>query len=881
MKNCMYKFLLTVCLGLGISFTNQSFASHLSGSEISYACTATPNIYLVTLKLFTECSSIQMCSCPLGSTTICNKSIDISSSGGGHGSQSLNLLVSQSGFDIVQLCSSSKTICNNCSSRTPGTFAPGMEVYTFQGLVNLTSIPASYCMITLSYKSCCRGNAANNIANPTSVEYYTYATINRCASPCNSSPVFNTPIDFVVCAGVDTKISIHANDPDGDSLSYHFANPLTSGGVSPPYVSPYSPTYLFPYLGAPALSPPAVLPNGLNLNPLTGDLSFRPMGVFCTNLTFEVKQWKTDTGMPVLMGTNRLEYYMYSQNCPSNSAVGLKKYDSIGTFLGTYGFYGDSIRINENERFCRIFAASDSVISDTTDIIASNISNMPGATFVRLYNSAIRSTNGPRQDSVKFCWTPPLLSGRSQPYIFVLTAKDRFCPLPAKSLRSIAIYVNQSINHFITVVTARNVSCFGGSNGMVFLVASGASGPVEFKKDNGTYQSSGVFNNLPAGSYLFTAKDSLNNLDSLRITISEAPAFIKSMNATHAKCLGSNDGSASILISGGTPPYQYSWNTVPVQNTPAVFNLHPGYAVVSVTDSNACMLKDSVLINYKPIYNGQEICAVTVDTISGLSQIVWNKTNGVGVAIFRVYKSTSVAGPFSLLNSTLFTNQSSVIDLTNPVSQATYYLIKSVDSCGNESTASGIHRPIKGSATSLGNGINAIFWYPYAGSNSANSQFILRSVNGGPFVILSQLSLGENSFYDSLAPAGTIRYLIELTQSMNCTPGTGSNIRILSNVMIALPSGIIEADETSSFEVYPNPATVGSITIITVKQGLYIESVDVINMLGSTVKRQNVNGLNQQTNIDVSEFADGVYNLIVKSNKGVMVPIKVMLNRGN
>ena len=875
----MYKLLLTVCLGLSLSFTNQSFASHLSGSEISYACTATPNIYLVTLKFFTNCSSSQMCSCPLGSTTNCNKSIDIISGSTPYSPQTLTLLVNQSGFDIVQLCSSSKTVCNNCSSRTPGTFSPGMEVYTFQGLVNLSSIPASSCMVTLSYKSCCRGSDADNFTNPTSLEYYTYATINRCASPCNSSPVFNTPIDFVVCNGVDAKISINANDPDDDSLSYHFGTPLTSSGNNIPYVSPYSLTYLFPYLGAPALSPPAVLPNGLNLNPLTGDLSFRPIGIFCTNLTFEVKQWKTIAGVPTLMGVTRLEHYMYSKNCPANSPVGLKKYDSSGTFLGNYGFYGDSIRINENERFCRIFAVSDSAISDTTDLNWSNPTYMPGATFEPLYNPATRSTNGPRQDSIKFCWTPPLHSGRSNPYVIVLTAKDRFCPLPAKSSRSIAIYVNKAINHFITQLTTRNVSCHGGSNGMVFLTATGASGPVEFKMNNGPYQSSGIFNNLLAGSYLFTAKDSLNNLDSLRITISEAPAFTKLMNATHATCLGSNDGSASILLHGGTPPYQFSWNSIPVQNTATAINLQPGYAVVTITDSNACMLKDSVLINYKPVYNGQEICAVTVDTISGLNRIVWNKRQDVGVALFRLYSSSSLAGPFVLFNSTSFTNQSAVIDLSSPAFQANYYLIKSVDSCENESSASGVQRAISGTAILLGNGMNAIMWSPYYGSIFLNAQYILRSANGSPFTAIKQIPLNATSYIDSLPPTGTNRYIVELTQSINCTPGTGNDVRILSNVMTALPSGNAAYEDANVFEVYPNPTT-GYIKINAIIPGLYIESVDIINILGSTVLTQNAGGLNHESTINMNELADGVYHVHIKSTSGLRYPVKVLLNRG-
>ncbi|MDP1727348.1 MAG: T9SS type A sorting domain-containing protein [Bacteroidota bacterium] len=1045
MKNCMYKFLFTVCLGLGISFTNPSFASHMIGSEIFYACTPTPNIYLVTLKYYQDCSGGSVCSnCPSGPlSNTCSRTVNIASgSCSGSFSQALLIDTVASGFDVVQLCNSTISICSNCGSRTPGSFSPGIEVYTFKGLVNLGNLPANCCMVNISYSECCRNAAITTLSNPSSLIFYSVAIINRCTSPCNSSPIFNNPLSFVVCAGQDAQISTNASDPDGDSLSYAFGYSLTGPGSSAPYVSPYSPIVPFPYLGAPLQSPPYSPPIGININPLTGDIRFRPLGVFVANLVIEVKQWKTIGGVPTLMGITRRDHQIYSQICAANSSVTVRKYDSTGASLGSLIYTGDSIRICENQRFCRIYSAFKNADYDTTDLSWSNPTNMPGATFVPLYNPLLRAINGPKLDSMKFCWTAPSNSGRNTPYVFVLTSKDRICPIPAKSSRTIVIYVNPGpeaiinkiitgshtrkfkytrtnsisnnpaqtkwqietspnsnafttinadsissysfiqsgrykiilnlsggacgsyliydsidISLLLTLVSFNNVKCKGELSGQAVFTSSGTIGPVQYKFNNGAYQSSATFNNLGAGSYLFTLKDSLNQMDSIRLAITEpttamalsanlstgilchgdynatvilsvnngsapfqyklsgssyqgnnvfyylnagtktffaidsigcqattsilindVPTIIKSMHYTNARCLGSNDGTAGIILTGGTPPYQYSWNTIPVQTSFNAINLHPGYATVTVTDSNACMLKDSVLINYKPIYNGQEICAVTVDTISGHNRIVWNKRQDVGVALFRLYTSSSMAGPFILFNSTSFTNQSSVIDITSMPAQAYYYLIKAVDSCGNESTASEVHRAISGTAITLGNSMNSIVWIPYLGSVFANFQLVLRSVNGGSFVSIKQIPISATSYIDSLPPSGAIRYLIELTQSINCTAGTGNNIRILSNVMNVMPSGITEIDEANAFEVYPNP-TSGNIKVSAIKPGVYLKSIEVINILGSTVKIQITGNRSQEAIVDMEGLADGVYHLQILTDKGVSYPVKIILNR--
>ncbi|MDP1727355.1 MAG: T9SS type A sorting domain-containing protein [Bacteroidota bacterium] len=1211
MNNFIQNLILASCISVCFLFPKKAFNAPILGVDMSYQCTATPNVYFVTVKIYRDCSGAQLCAnCPTSLSPSCMISLSIIGianpcSGTNFGVQSLGIAVAQSAFDVVQLCSIQKTVCTNCGTRTPGTFAPGVEVYTFKGNISLAALAISSpncCQVRLAYSGGVRNANITTVSNPAIVNFYSDIIINRCAAPCNSSPVFNNPVDFVICNGIDQTINVAGVDPDGDSLSYALAPALTSYGNTVPYISPYGATTPFPYLGIPLQSPPAVLPTGMRVNKVTGDIQFRPTTTFIAPLAIEVKQWNKVSGVTTLLGTSRRDFTIYSQNCPANSAVTLKKYDSTGVLLGSFGYPGDTVRICPGARFCRIYVATDATISDTTDISWSTHLNMPGATFTALYNTATRKANGPRQDSFKFCWTAPITAGSLTPYVFTVTGKDRFCSLPAKVLRSVSVYVsvlpeatiNKTIlsknsvrfkyiktnsspnttsltqwkiesiagsgiyNTFnsdsiysytfpasgnykiklmlnnpscgittiedsisirfviLSMVTKTNIGCKGDSSGSAVFTSTGGVGTIQYQLNSGAFQNNSTFSNLLAGNYLVTVMDSFNTIDTLSFTITEpansfglsstshtnikckgdssaqvtlavnygTPPFlykiagsgfqsnavfinlkagnyifsaldshncaastsviitepnykligslqlsnaacygsygsailyasggntpyqyrmdagsynlqntfynlvpkaytftIKDWNAceltftgtitepsqmfvneskkdvtcygfadgnvtitasgaippyqykmgtgpwlttnvfanltagnynftskdstgcmvtsniaigqpalltkvfhySNASCLGANNGTASITVTGGILPYAYNWNTIPVQTTSSLSNLAPGFIKVIVSDSNLCSISDSATIGSKSLFNNEQICAVTVDTFSGKNTVIWNKTSGVGIASYKIYASTNSAGPFSLVDSQSYNSYSSFTDnVSTPLKQSYFYQLKVIDSCGNESAASNTHRTIYATATAIKANRNAIYWNVYSGASSASGYNILRSANKGPFINIKQLPLSATSFTDSLAPNGTMRYLIELVFSATCNPTSNKAgaIHVYSNLMDMGVVGISEAEnKRNSFEVYPNP-TDGSIKINAIRPGINIESVEVINLLGSTVITQIVGGLNHETTINMNELADGVYNLLIKSTTGVRYPVKVILNRG-
>ena len=70
-----------------------------------------------------------------------------------------------------------------------------------------------------------------------------------------------------------------------------------------------------------------------------------------------------------------------------------------------------------------------------------------------------------------------------------------------------------------SISSQTNVSCSGGSDGSVTVAGAGGTGPYQYKLDAGSYQVSGVFGSLSAGSYVVTVKDDHNCTVTVPVTI--------------------------------------------------------------------------------------------------------------------------------------------------------------------------------------------------------------------------------------------------------------------------------------------------------------------------------------------------------------------------
>ncbi len=103
-----------------------------------------------------------------------------------------------------------------------------------------------------------------------------------------------------------------------------------------------------------------------------------------------------------------------------------------------------------------------------------------------------------------------------------------------------------------------------------------------------------IIGNLPVGTYFITIMDNFGNDVVLFGDLAEPPPlagtlFAPTFNGANISCFGGSNGSITALPSGGTPPYQYSWNTG--SQTATLNLLTAGNYNVSIKDANNCMLQ--------------------------------------------------------------------------------------------------------------------------------------------------------------------------------------------------------------------------------------------------------------------------------------------------
>jgi len=154
-----------------------------------------------------------------------------------------------------------------------------------------------------------------------------------------------------------------------------------------------------------------------------------------------------------------------------------------------------------------------------------------------------------------------------------------------------------------------DVICNGADNGFISVSPSGGTPPYFYTWNSTPVQSSISAIMLGAGSYTVTVTDNNGCATTMTHAITEPTAILAEINSvTQPSCFGFNDGNASVSVTGGLPPYSFTWNTVPVQQVATATDLHGGNYIVTVTDNNNCTVEKSVFINQPAeLYSSLEV----------------------------------------------------------------------------------------------------------------------------------------------------------------------------------------------------------------------------------------------------------------------------------
>ncbi|MEW6774236.1 MAG: gliding motility-associated C-terminal domain-containing protein [Bacteroidota bacterium] len=219
---------------------------------------------------------------------------------------------------------------------------------------------------------------------------------------------------------------------------------------------------------------------------------------------------------------------------------------------------------------------------------------------------------------------------------------------------------------FTLNVTSTSVSCNGGNNGSANVVPNGSSGYSYSWLPSGGNNANAT--NLSAGIYTVQVQDANSCIFSKTVNITQPPALnITSVNTKSAQCYGQSSGSATVNVTGGTPPYSYNWQPSPgatPNNT--VNNLAAGSYTVFVTDANSCPTQSmSFNINQPPditititptdvaCYQGSDGAAMgNAQGGAGFFNFAW--TDGTNTISVNPYVGNLTAGDYTLIVTDIY-----------------------------------------------------------------------------------------------------------------------------------------------------------------------------------------------------------------------------------
>ncbi|OFY77184.1 MAG: hypothetical protein A2275_16500, partial [Bacteroidetes bacterium RIFOXYA12_FULL_35_11] len=143
--------------------------------------------------------------------------------------------------------------------------------------------------------------------------------------------------------------------------------------------------------------------------------------------------------------------------------------------------------------------------------------------------------------------------------------------------------------------TQTNVSCFGGNNGSVTVIASGGVPNYTYTWSNGA--TGATASGLTAGIYTVTVSDANLCTQTFGVTITEPTALTGATLVTNETVFNACDGTATITGSDGTPLYSYVWSDLSAQTTQTANNLCVGNYTVTLSDANGCTYITTVTIS--------------------------------------------------------------------------------------------------------------------------------------------------------------------------------------------------------------------------------------------------------------------------------------------
>jgi len=375
-----------------------------------------------------------------------------------------------------------------------------------------------------------------------------------------------------------------------------------------------------------------------------------------------------------------------------------------------------------------------------------------------------------------------------------------------------------------------NETCNTG-NGAIMVTASNGVSPYTYSIDGGsTFQNTGNFNGLTAGSYAIVIQDASgcsynNNVNLMNI----GGAYTMAVSADQTVCSGS---SANLTVSGVTVGGSYAWDNGLGSGT--FHNVSPIVTTtynVTGTDSYGCSQTAST--------------TVTVNTIPTVSVTSTNDTICAGESVTLIASGAQTY---------VWNTGGSSANLTvTPTTQTTYSVIGQNGSCAASPVLQTVM--VNPSPTVVAGTNTATI--PVGGTINFNN------TGSSASSYLWNFGDGQTSTSGTTSHTYNVQgaYVVTLT-------GTIGDCEVTEQLTIQVgePIGVEEVDFADMVQVYPNPTKgLVNIQIENAQQDVEVYILDLIGKQITTTK--TITAFNSEAiSFDLNEMSNGVYLVMFKTN---------------
>ncbi len=480
-------------------------------------------------------------------------------------------------------------------------------------------------------------------------------------------------------------------------------------------------------------------------------------------------------------------------------------------------------------------ATTTIVVTEPAPLVANGTAT--NLTCHGICNGASTVTPSGGTAAYSFNWTPGNPTGDGTPSVTNLCAGTYTCTITDSHncTTTFDTVITQPTAVTGSITSQTNALCRGASTGSVTVAGANGTPGYTYSINGVTFQPSGTFGSLAAGTYTITVKDANGCTATVSVTITQPATAVAGIISaqTNVLCKGGSTGSVTVTGTNGTPGYTYSIDGITFVASGTFGGLAAGTYTITVKDANGCTTTVDVTITEPATVVSGNISAQTnvlcFGGSSGTVTIAGNGgTPGYTYSLNGVtFQASGTFNGLALGSYTITVKDANGCTATVPVTITqppvlTGSVVSQVNVlCHNGNT---------GSVTVAGSGGTPGYTY---------------SINGVTFQ-------GSSTFSGLIA--GT--YTITIKDSNGCT--------VTVSATITQPSAVT-GSITSQTNVLCRGANTGSVT--------------VLGANGTPGYTYSINGITFQVSGTFSSLLAGVYTVTVKDANGCTTTVSVTITQ--